>query len=225
MKHFLRWISVLLSLVISSAQAADIQGLWKVKSGASGGETNGDWIMSINDGIIHGSAYWHAPPTSGTHDNIDRVMGSINGNTVSIIRYLSPEVFAGKTQTFTGTINGTSISGSWDGIGCTDSCVWTATITPLTTSSTVNCPTPPVCPTPPACPVCPVTPACPVTPPTGDCTATYNADTGKFTAPCVAVPVVEPFVGKKILNYSIEMQQRTGAYTFDLDLNTVKQRQ
>jgi len=217
MKRFLCWVSMLLSLVISSAQAADIQGLWKVQATADGSVS--DWIMSINDGIIHGSAYWHYQPTSGTHDNIDRVMGTMDGNTVSITRYLSPSVLAGKIQTFTGTVSGTNISGTWAGTGCSSSsCPWTATITPLATASTgnCNCPPPTVCPTPPACPV-----ECPII--TGECTATYNADTGRFIAPCVAVPVIEPFVGKKTLNYSIEMQQRTGVYTFDLDLTKVEQ--
>jgi len=40
---------------------------------------------------------------------------------------------------------------------------------------------------------------------------------------CVAVPVTIPFAGTQRLNYSVEMQQRTGAFVFDLDLNTVKQ--
>ena len=222
MKHFLCWLSMLLSLMVSSVQAADIQGLWKVQATADGSVS--DWIMWINDGIIHGSAYWHVPPTSGTHDNIDKVVGTMDGNTVSITRYLSPSVLAGKTQTYTGTVSGTDISGTWAGTGCSSSCVWTATITPLVTSIVTPPPECPIdCPAPPTCPIeCPVPPVCP-TPITGECIATYNADTGRFTAPCVAVPVIEPFVGKKTLNYSIEMQQRTGVYTFDLDLTKVEQ--
>lgn len=211
MKHFLSWFSMLLSLIISSVQAADMW-LWKVQ--ANSGAATADWILSTNNGTVHGSSYWHGSPVNGTYDNIDRVIGTVSGDTVSITRYLSASELVGKTQTFTGTINGTNISGSWNGIGCTGLCPWTATITPLTTSATTD-----TCPTPPACPI-----TCPVTPGSDDCTAVYNADTGRFTAPCVAVPVVEPFVGKKILNYSIEMQQRTDAYTFDLDLDTVKQR-
>jgi len=211
MKRFLCWVSMLLSLVISSVQAADIQGLWKVEIA---GFIHADWIIGVNNGFLYGSSYWD----DGQQTN-DKLNGTVNGNQISITRYLSAPPNVGKTQTFTGTINGTSISGTCAGTGIDISCPWTATITPLATASTGgDCLPPTVCPTPPACPV-----ECPITP-TGNCTATYNADTGRFIAPCVAVPVIEPFVGKKTLNYSVEMQQRTGVYTFDLDLNTVKQR-
>jgi hypothetical protein len=61
-------------------------------------------------------------------------------------------------------------------------------------------------------------------PTTGNCTATYNASTGRLAVPCVAVPVTQPFGGTQTVNYSIEMQQRTSGFVFDLDLNTVKPR-
>jgi hypothetical protein len=57
-----------------------------------------------------------------------------------------------------------------------------------------------------------------------NCIATYSPTTGKLTVPCVAVPVSQPFGGIQTLNYSIEMQQRTGSFVFDLDLSTVKQK-
>ncbi|MEN9847632.1 MAG: hypothetical protein RL368_372 [Pseudomonadota bacterium] len=64
----------------------------------------------------------------------------------------------------------------------------------------------------------------PTTTTTGNCTATYNASTGRLAVPCVAVPVTQPFGGTQTVNYSIEMQQRAGGFVFDLDLNTVKPR-
>ncbi len=57
-----------------------------------------------------------------------------------------------------------------------------------------------------------------------NCTATYNASTGRLAVPCVAVPVTQPFGGTQTVNYSIEMQQRASGFVFDLDLNTVKPR-
>ncbi len=57
---------------------------------------------------------------------------------------------------------------------------------------------------------------------TGNCTATYNASTGRLAVPCVAIPVTQPFGGTQTVNYSIEMQQRASGFVFDLDLNTVK---
>jgi hypothetical protein len=43
--------------------------------------------------------------------------------------------------------------------------------------------------------------------------------------PNLAVSMSAPFGGaEQIFNYSIEMQQRTGAFVFDLDLNKVVQR-
>jgi len=216
MKRFLCWVSMLLSLVISSVQAADIQGLWKI---AISSNNEAEWIIGLNNGIIYGSSYWY-----GTKVFTDKLSGTVNGDQVSIIRDL-PAPYLGETQIYSGTITGTNVSGTCSGTGLNSSCVWTATITPLVTSIVTPPPECPIdCPAPPTCPIeCPVPPVCP-TPITGECIATYNADTGRFTAPCVAVPVIEPFVGKKTLNYSIEMQQRTGVYTFDLDLNTVKQR-
>lgn len=59
---------------------------------------------------------------------------------------------------------------------------------------------------------------------TGNCTATYNASTGRLAVPCVAVPVTQPFGGTQTVNYTVEMQQRAGGFVFDLDLNTVKPR-
>jgi hypothetical protein len=58
----------------------------------------------------------------------------------------------------------------------------------------------------------------------GTCTATYTPATGKLVIPDVAVPVMQPFGGISTLNYSIEMQQRAGSFTFDLLLNSVKPR-
>lgn len=57
-----------------------------------------------------------------------------------------------------------------------------------------------------------------------NCTATYNASTGRLAVPCVAVPVTQPFGGTQTVNYTVEMQQRAGGFVFDLDLNTVKPR-
>ncbi|ALG68675.1 hypothetical protein [Beggiatoa leptomitoformis] len=59
---------------------------------------------------------------------------------------------------------------------------------------------------------------------TDSCAANYNAGTGKLTIPCVAVPVSLPFGGTQTLNYSVDMQQRTNTFAFDLDLNSLKQR-
>lgn len=72
---------------------------------------------------------------------------------------------------------------------------------------------------------CPTTTSTqPTTTTTGNCTATYNASTGRLAVPCVAVPVTQPFGGTQTVNYTVEMQQRAGGFIFDLDLNTVKPR-
>jgi hypothetical protein len=67
---------------------------------------------------------------------------------------------------------------------------------------------------------CPTTP----TPPASDCTANYTPDNGRLIIPCVTVPVILPFGGAQTLNYSVEMQQQSGSFTFDLDLNKIVQK-
>jgi hypothetical protein len=55
--------------------------------------------------------------------------------------------------------------------------------------------------------------------------ATFNFNTGRLVIPNLAVSMTPPFGGtEQIFNYGIEMQQRTGAFVFDLDLNKVVQR-
>jgi PKD repeat protein len=68
-------------------------------------------------------------------------------------------------------------------------------------------------------------PSTPTTPTTssGNCMANYVPASGRLTIPCVTVPVTLPFGGSQVQNYTVEMQQRAGAFVFDLDLNTVKQ--
>ena len=46
----------LFSLTITSAQAADIQGLWK-QSVSNG--IYADWVIEVNERFISGSLYWH----------------------------------------------------------------------------------------------------------------------------------------------------------------------
>jgi hypothetical protein len=59
----------------------------------------------------------------------------------------------------------------------------------------------------------------------GTCTASYSSTTGALIIPCVAVPVTSVFGGAtQTLNYSVQLQQRTGSFAFDLDLNKVKQK-
>jgi len=220
MKRYLYCAGILLSSAITSVQATDIQGFWKVNAydAMSPSGANGDWMLGIKDGIIYGSAYWHVQKPDYTYENIDRLVGSVNANQVSITRYLSPAMFAGKTQTFTGTISGSNVSGTWSGTGCTSSCTWTATITPPATSTptcpVVTCPTVPSCPTIPSCPAVTTT-----------SNATFNFNTGRLVIPNLAVSMTAPFGGaEQVFNYGIEMQQRTGAFVFDLDLSKVVQR-
>ncbi len=60
---------------------------------------------------------------------------------------------------------------------------------------------------------------------TNNCTATFNMSTGRLVIPCLAVSMTSPFGGaEQIFNYGIEMQQRSGAFVFDLDLSKVVQR-
>ncbi len=55
--------------------------------------------------------------------------------------------------------------------------------------------------------------------------ATFNVNTGRLVIPNLAVSMTAPFGGaEQIFNYGIEMQQRTGAFVFDLDLSKVVQR-
>jgi hypothetical protein len=74
-----------------------------------------------------------------------------------------------------------------------------------------------------SCPTTTTTTTPPTTTPAGNCTANYVPASGRLTIPCVAVPVTLPFGGSQVQNYTVEMQQRAGAFVFDLDLNTVKQ--
>lgn len=50
-----------------------------------------------------------------------------------------------------------------------------------------------------------------------DCTANFDASTGRLVIPCVAVSVAQPFGGVEISNYNVEMMQRSNSYIFDLD--------
>ncbi|EDN69700.1 secreted protein [Beggiatoa sp. PS] len=53
----------------------------------------------------------------------------------------------------------------------------------------------------------------------GDCMATYSLD-GTVHIPCISVP--DAFGGTTV--YDVQMQQQSGAFTFDLDLTSVKPR-
>ncbi|MEY3219510.1 MAG: hypothetical protein RIT27_867 [Pseudomonadota bacterium] len=207
----------LFSLTITSAQATDIQGFWKYDN--HDGRVVGDWAIGVSNGRIHGSAYWwlDGKPYAG---NIDKLEGTISGNTVSITRYLSGEN-QGSTQNYKGTITSDGkVSGSWTGAGdgsCGGACGWSATITPLASSTptcpVVTCPTVPTCPTIPSCPTV-----------TTD-KSTFNFNTGRLIIPNLGVSMTPPFGGTpQVFNYDIEMQQRSGAFVFDLDLSKVVQR-
>jgi len=192
---------------------------WKYLDGQ--GRVVADWAIGVSNGRIHGSAFWwiDGKPYVG---NIDRLEGTISGSTVSITRYLSGGN-QGSTQTYTGTVTTDGkVSGSWTGAGngsCSGgSCKWSATITPLASSTptcpVVTCPTVPSCPTIPSCPT--------VTSPNN---ATFNFNTGRLVIPNLAVSITQPFGGTpQVSNYDIEMQQRSGSFVFDLDLNKVVQR-
>jgi len=205
MKRYLYCAGILLSSALTSVQAADIQGLWK-ENGSDGSYSN--WVIGVNNGVIYGSSYWYG-------DLIDKLEGTVSGNTVSVTRYLREQ---GKTQTYTGTISGTKVSGTCSGSYLDSaSCKWTATITPLATSTptcpVVTCPTVPSCPTIPSCPTVATN------------NATFNFNTGRLVIPNLAVSMTAPFGGaEQVFNYGIEMQQRTGAFVFDLDLSKVVQR-
>jgi hypothetical protein len=212
MKRYLYCAGILLSSALTSVQAADIQGLWKYDN--NDGRIVGDWIIGVSEGTIFGSSYWYL---DGKHiDTTNRLEGTLSGDTVSIIRYLSG-VNQGLTQNYKGTISGLNVSGTFTGTGCPSSCKWSATITPLATSTptcpVVTCPTVPSCPTIPSCPTVTTN------------NATFNFNTGRLVIPNLAVSMTAPFGGaEQIFNYGIEMQQRTGAFVFDLDLNKVVQR-
>lgn len=200
MRIFLFCINLLLLLVASSGQAAEIRGLWKV---SVDGSPESDWIVGVNNGTVFGSSYWY-----GQTGYTDKLSGTVNGNQISITRDL-PAPYLGKTQSYTGTISDTNVFGVCSGTGLVSSCVWTATITPIGSGSS-------------PCPTCPTTPACPNPP--AECPVNYNMSTGRLTVPCVSVPMAQPFGLTETLKYSIEMQQRNGKdYIFDLDLNKVKQ--
>ncbi|MEN9847536.1 MAG: hypothetical protein RL368_276 [Pseudomonadota bacterium] len=69
------------------------------------------------------------------------------------------------------------------------------------------------------------TPATSTTNNSGTCTASYSSTTGALIIPCIAVPVTSVFGGAtQTLNYSVQLQQRTGSFAFDLDLNKVQQK-
>ncbi|MEN9849182.1 MAG: hypothetical protein RL368_1922 [Pseudomonadota bacterium] len=208
-------------LLISApvVQAADLQGLWKFKGGDN--RITADWAIGVSNGVIYGSSYWSldGKPLS---DPTDRLDGTVNGNTVSITRYFTQ--YVGSSQIIKGTIgtDGT-ISGTWTGAGCSGSCTWTATVIPLSTAATTTT-QPTVCPTTTTQPtVCPTTTTQPVVT-TANCTASYTPSIGRLVIPCLTVPVAQPFGPTQYSNYSIEMQQRTGSFAFDLDLSTVKQK-
>lgn len=57
-----------------------------------------------------------------------------------------------------------------------------------------------------------------------NCFAEYNAVTGNLHVPCVLVPIVSGFTNAQIAIYDVQMQQRTGNLTFDLDVNNLKQK-
>ncbi len=60
---------------------------------------------------------------------------------------------------------------------------------------------------------------------TNNTSATFNFNTGRLVIPNLAVSMTQPFSGTPLIsNYSIEMQQRSGAFVFDLDLSKVVQR-
>lgn len=209
MKHKLQCLSMLLAITTLPVHAVDIQGLWKVNAydAMSPSGANGDWMLGIKDEIIYGSMYWHVQSPDYTYENIDRLVGKINGNEVLITRYLSAKLFAGKTQTFTGTISGSNVSGTWSGTGCVSSCKWSATITSFAgNTGTTTCPSS-------------------TDSNTSTSAATFNINTGRLVIPQLEVSMSPPFGGTpQIFNYSIELQQRTGGFVFDLDLNKVIQR-
>ncbi len=210
MKRYLYCAGILLLSALTSVQAADIQGLWKVNF--SNG-SNSDWVIGANNGFVYGSFFWIDGQAYS-----DKLEGTLNNDSVSITRFLTATLFAGKTQTFTGKVVNNKASGSWSGVGCSGSCTWSATITPLATST-------PTCPvvTCPTVPTCPTTPSCPAVTTTSN--ATFNFNTGRLIILNLAVSMSAPFGGaEQIFNYGIEMQQRTGAFVFDLDLSKVVQR-
>ncbi len=57
----------------------------------------------------------------------------------------------------------------------------------------------------------------------GACAANYSSTTGLLAIPCLNVTFSQPFGGVQTLNYSVELQQRSGSLSFDLDANKIKQ--
>jgi hypothetical protein len=55
--------------------------------------------------------------------------------------------------------------------------------------------------------------------PSENCAASYDLVSGRLVIPCVTVTT-----GTQVSNYSVELQQREGVFTFDLDLNKVIQK-
>ncbi len=82
MKRYLCYAGLLLSSAITTAQAADIQGLWKVYDSFSA--QIADWVIGVNNNAIYGSSYWY-----DVNKWMDKLDGTTSSNTVSITRYLS----------------------------------------------------------------------------------------------------------------------------------------
>lgn len=55
------------------------------------------------------------------------------------------------------------------------------------------------------------------------CAANYSSTTGLLAIPCLNVTFTQPFGNVQTLNYSVELQQRSGSLSFDLDANKIKQ--
>ncbi len=63
----------------------------------------------------------------------------------------------------------------------------------------------------------------PTTNNSGSCTAQYSSTTGLLAIPCLDVTFTQPFGNVQTLNYSVELQQRSGSLSFDLNANKIKQ--
>jgi len=87
-----------------------------------------------------------------------------------------------------------------------------------------NSTTTPTTPTTPTVPTTPTTPVTTSSSSSDSCAAEYAPATGSFSVPCVLVPIVSAFSGAQVAVYSVQMQQHSGNFTFDLNLSSVKQR-
>lgn len=117
MKKIIICLGILLTLS-SFAYAADFRGLWEVE--ASG--YKGIWIIGNDGQKIFGASKWSCCPGF----RVDRISGEINGDRVNITRYIIGQGSESGTQTWSGTIQGDRISGSWSGLGGSGS--WSAYI-------------------------------------------------------------------------------------------------